>query len=43
MPPRLLKEVASKVDGQVRLNAGMMARILKRRMGIVQQSFCKKA
>jgi len=29
MHPRLLKEVASKIDGQVRRNAGMMARILK--------------
>jgi hypothetical protein len=29
MHPRLLKVVACKVDGQVRLNAGMMARILK--------------
>ena len=28
MHPRLLKAVASKVDGQVRRNAGMMARIL---------------
>ncbi len=30
MHPRLLKAVATKVDGQVRRNAGMMARILKR-------------
>jgi len=29
MHPRLLKAVASKVDGQVRRNAGVMARILK--------------
>ncbi len=29
MHPRLLKAVATKVDGQVRRNAGMMARVLK--------------
>lgn len=29
MHPRLLKAVATKVDGKVRRNAGMMARILK--------------
>jgi MOSC domain-containing protein YiiM len=29
MHPRLLKAVATKVEGQVRRNAGMMARILK--------------
>jgi MOSC domain-containing protein YiiM len=29
MHPRLLKAVASKVDGQVRRNAGMMARVLQ--------------
>ena len=29
MHPRLLKAVATKVDGKVRRNAGMMTRILK--------------